>query len=422
MWRYSLVGKIKIPILLCTVLLLSACIKDRFTAIPNYANTNLDGTIPFDTAYVSSLEGIYELAEGDNRFGQQFAAKWANGYLCLFGQTDGRFINVQVGYKADDSTFRMAGFYHFPLTSGQGQIQFTINKNEGVDTLLNHGSDGITLRGYLDGDASKAIVLRYKRPFSDFVLNRNFSIAAHRGGGRNADNLPYAENSLELVKHVQQFGATGIEIDVRLTKDKVPLIYHDADINIRLTQKSPLVGNLNKFNAEFIRAYIRLVDGQVIPTMEEMLNTIIDSTTLQNIWLDCKDGGEAGFYAAVLPEVRKAMAYAQLKNRTISVLIGLPSQEAYDRFKTLPNHTTIPSLCELSIDDAIAASSNVFAPRWTLGILTQEAATAHANNMRVVTWTLDDPASMNEVITNSEYDGILTNYPSMLAYQLYSQE
>lgn len=403
-------------------LIFPSCIKDDFNPLPGYSTSNLEDTVPFDTAYGSYFEGIYEVTEGDNRFGQQFVGKWANGYLCLFGQTDGKFINLQVGYKPSDSSFRMSGFWYDPIQPQQGQVQFTMSRPDGVDSVLNHKSNGIVLRGFLDDDAGKPITIRYARPFSDAVMSRYFAITAHRAGGRNSDHLAYAENSLNLVKHVEQFGANGVEIDIRLTRDHIPIIYHDADINTRLTLKSPLVGDIHQFSADFLRTYIRLVDGQFIPTLDEMLTTIIDSTNLQHVWLDCKDGGETNFFQYVLPVFQKAIAYAQSKNRNITMLFGLPTEEAYNSFIALPNHQDIPSLCELSLEKAMTAGSRVFAPRWTLGILDQETQDAHNHNMRIVTWTLDDPGGMNEVLTKSNYDGILSNYPSMLTYQRYSQE
>ena len=408
--------------LIFIAILWSACIKNEFDPLPGYTTSNLENTVPVDTVYTARFEGIYELVQGDDRFGQQLVGKWANGYLCFFGEQDGKFMNLQVGYHAADTSFRMAGFWYDPIQPQGGQIQFTMARGDGVDSVWDHKSNGIILRGHLENNPANSVTIAYKRPFAASVLSRYFAITAHRGGGRNSDHLPYAENSLNLVKHVEQFGATGVELDIRLTKDKVPIIYHDPDINTRLTLKSPLVGDIHQFNANFLRAYIRLVDGQFIPTLGEMLTTIVDSTTIQNVWLDCKDGGEDGFFEHVVPVFQQAILYAQSKNRQLSILLGLPSEEAYDRFIAFPGHQNIPSLCELDLDKAMNAGSLVFAPRWTLGILEQETAAAHAANMRVVTWTLDDPGGMNEVISRSSYDGILTNYPSMLTYQFYSQE
>lgn len=411
-----------VPALLMLVVLSGGCIKEKFASLPGYQVSNLDNTVAIDTAYRRYFEGVYELADGDDLLGRQLVAKWANGYLCFYGENDGKFMNLEAGYNPADSSFRMAGFWFDPLQPQNGQVQFTMTRADGADSVVQGRSAGITLHGYLENDPGRAIVLRYKRGFSASVLSGDFILSAHRGGGRNSDNMPYAENSLDLVKHAERFGANGIEIDVRLTKDRVPIIYHDADLNTRLTLKSPLVGNINQFNADFLRAYIRLIDGQFIPTLDEMLTTIIDSTNLQHVWLDCKDGGSAGFFDYVVPVFRKAVSYARLKNRPISILLGLPTANAYYSFTSYEGHTGIPSLCELSFEEAVNAGARVFAPRWTLGILQQETISAHAMNMKVITWTLDDPEGMDKVIRESGYDGILTNYPSMLAYRYYSQE
>jgi len=407
---------------LAQILFFTACIKNDFSSIPGYSASNLDNTIAVDTAYRRYFEGVYHLSLGDDLFGQQLVAKWANGYLCFFGENNGRFINLQMGYNPDDSSFRMAGFWHDPFLARQGQVQFTLTKADGAEAVFAHTGNNITLRGYLENDPGRPLVLTFARPFSAAVLSRSFTIAAHRGGGRNSDNIPYAENSLNLVRHVEQFGATGIEIDIRLTRDKVPIVYHDPDINTRLTLKSPLVGDIHQFDAGFLRAYIRLVDGQFIPTLDEMLKMVIDSTTVADVWLDCKDGGEDRFFEHVVPVLKKALSYAKARGRKVSMLIGLPTEDAYTKFIAFPGHTGIPSLCEISLAKAKAAGSVVFAPRWTLGILEAETNDAHANNIRVVTWTLDDPDGMEAVITQSQYDGALTNYPSMLAYHFYSQE
>lgn len=403
------------------MLFFSACYKEKFNALPSVDEGNLQNTVALDSMYFSLLEGLYGWVEGDDRFGNELAARRTDGYLCLYSEKDGRFLNLKIGFRPGDSSIQMAGFWYDPILAQQGQTQFSILKEEGVRSIFALSSEGILIRGYIDQE-SQPITLSYRRPFSEKVRNTAFIIAAHRAGGRNADNIPYAENSLELVQHAALFGATGVEIDVRLTRDRVPIVYHDADINPRLTRKGPLVGNINQVDAEFLRAYIRLVDGQVIPTLDEMLTAIIDYTSLEHVWIDCKDGGEANFFERVLPIVSKASEYAALQGRSVSLLLGMPDQESYDRFVALPGHTAIPSLCELSLAKAKIAGSKVYAPRWTLGILEEEATEAHARGMKVITWTLDDPGGMKEILSNTAYDGILTNYPSMLAYHFYSQD
>jgi len=408
-----------VPLLAFLLLLAGSCIKDRFVPLPDYTEGNLDNTLSIPQAYDSLFEGVYELRDGYSAFGVQLVAKWKQGALCFFGEHDGRYINLRVGFDPADSSIRMGGIWRSPIGEEQGILELTIAKDEGSTALWSGHNKGMILRGDVDG---KGIVIAYKRPFSDAVRNRSFALLAHRGGGRNSDNLPYAENSLSLVKFAEKMGATGIEIDIRLTKDNIPVIYHDADINTRLTRKSPLVGAIRQYSFDFLRAYIQLVDGQPIPTLKEMLATAIDSTRLQYIWLDCKDGGEDNFFRTVIPVAQQAISDAAAKNRKVAIFFGLPTDDAFARFLAYPGHEQLPSLCELSLEKTFRAGSRIFAPRWTLGILTDDTETAHASGISVFTWTLDDATGINDVITKSRYDGILSNYPSILAYKFYSQE
>ena len=43
-----------------------------------------------------------------------------------------------------------------------------------------------------------------------------------------------------------------------LPRDKVPIMMHDANINIRLTEKSPISGDFDQFAFNFLEQYITL--------------------------------------------------------------------------------------------------------------------------------------------------------------------
>jgi len=417
-WKNPLIIVANLILWLCVLSSLS-CIKDKFSPLPEYSRSNLENTVPFSDSLKPYFEGVYELQSGNTPLGGRFVAKWKHGTLCLFCEKDGQYINLDAGFNLSDSSFRMAGIWRSPINNEQGQVEFTITKDKGAVAVFQHQSQGMIMDGLVDG---APVSIAFQRPFSNAVLSREFALLAHRGGGRNSDNLPYAENSINLIKFSEKLGATGIEIDIRLTKDHIPVIYHDADINTRLTRKSPIVGNIDQYNYDFLRSYIKLVDGQYIPTLNEALKAAIDSTELAYIWLDCKDGDKEGFFDLVVPVAKQAIAYALLKNRHINIFFGLPTDGAYEKFLAYPDSKNLPSLCELSLQKAMNAGSEIFAPRWTLGILTDDTETAHANNIKMFTWTLDDETGIEDVITKSKYDGILSNYPSILAYKFYSQE
>jgi hypothetical protein len=161
--------------------------------------------------------------------------------------------------------------------------------------------------------------------------------------------------------------------------------------------------------------------GKRFLRLEEMLNTIIDSTDIKFVWLDNKGGSER-FFSYTLPIMYKALLRARGKNNDIIILNGIPTEEIATEFLKVPNSKERPNLCEISFEKAKELNSVVYAPRWTLGTLDAEIAEAHSRNMKVITWTVDLSSVMRKFISVGNFDGILTDYPSILAYEFYSQE
>ena len=406
------------------LLLVLGCEKNDNNFNPDYDKTFLEGTIPLPSDMRPYLIGIYSSESSTAGLGYRFVMKWNQNKLTLFSNRNGNYAVMDVGINLSDSSIKMAGYWRSPMNNEEGKLYLTITKQNGADDIISKKFTVSKLIGQnisIDGKTAE-VELSFERFFSNKVLNNlKFSIIAHRAGGRNSDNIPFAENSIELVKRASELGASGVEIDVKLTKDNIPVVYHDDDINIRLTQKGPVVGNIEDFNYEFLRRYVRLVDGQTIPTLEEMLNTIIDSTDIRFVWLDNKGGNER-FFSYTLPVMYKALLKARGRNSSILILNGLPTEEIATEFSKVPNNKDRPNLCEISFARSKELNSVVYAPRWTLGTLDNEVAEAHALNMKVVCWTVDLSTVMKKYIQVGNFDGILTNYPSILAYEFYSQE
>ncbi len=107
-----------------------------------------------------------------------------------------------------------------------------------------------------------------------------FKIIAHRGGARNSDLFHASENSLEMIRFAENLGANGIEIDIRLTKDKVPVLFHDDYISKRLVEGDLLIGSIEKYTLPHLKTFCLLKNGESSPTLEEALNTVINNTNL----------------------------------------------------------------------------------------------------------------------------------------------
>jgi glycerophosphoryl diester phosphodiesterase len=108
--------------------------------------------------------------------------------------------------------------------------------------------------------------------------------------------------------------------------------------------------------------------------------------------------------------------------RDFNPVIGIPTTDKLDEFMTLPNYQQIPSICELSVDQARQLNSSFWGPRFTMGTQNSLVAQMHAEGRRVLAWTLDEPAFVQDFLTNGDFDGFVTNYCSMVAYYYYVRQ
>jgi glycerophosphoryl diester phosphodiesterase len=93
-----------------------------------------------------------------------------------------------------------------------------------------------------------------------------------------------------------------------------------------------------------------------------------------------------------------------------------------DNFLQLPGYKNIPSVCELPIDKLETANSHIWGPRWTLGTQNTEVAQMHAEGRKAYVWTLDVPGNIQTFLKEGNFDGILTNYPSAVAFYYYAKQ
>ena len=187
---------------------------------------------------------------------------------------------------------------------------------------------------------------------------------AHRGGGRTADLLPASENSVEMIKLASRFGATGVEIDVRMTKDGVPILFHDATLNERVVQQNGLLGPIENYTYQQLQTLVRLTNGEHIPTLRQALEAVVYNTPLDFVWLDTKYNGPMQVMKDLQAEFR---AKASAINRTLEIVIGIPDENVLKNFKQLSSYQNIPSLVELDKNIAQEVNARIWAPQWTLG-------------------------------------------------------
>ena len=416
-----------ILILACT---LFSCQKKYEVVMPDtagWAMFNDAAALPLTVASRPAMEGVYTLSNGNDYFGDQAALKWSHtskGNDTTYHLSG--FFGKDIAYficegKQLNGNILFNGYWRKMVSTETGIIHLTINAANGATLLL--GANPIATPGSITIDGlfgngsenpGRVITLAYTRKLNNSPAS--FEIAAHRSGGRTSDLLPVSENSVAMILKTPEFGSTGVEVDVRYTKDGVPILYHDNTLNLREVQKSGLVGPIENYTYDQLSTFVRLVHGEKIPTLREALDAVVYQTQLRFVWLDTKYTSSIAPTHAIQQEyVQKAAAIG----RKLDIVIGLPGKDQFDQFLNLPDYKNVASLCELGPDESDQINAKIWAPRFTEGTQNELVTDEHNKGRRVYVWTVDEPAFIASFINEGHFDGMLSNFPSCVAFNYY---
>jgi len=405
----------KIFIILFSLIVLS-CEQDNIVNIPAFSGGGkLAGSQSILPNQIQRLNGIYTVIEGADQLGKKVVIKGTGNTLSVFTGKNAGLIVFHCGRI--DSTLIFEGYWRYTQGSETGLAQFEIPAEHNGISLLQgiNPTTAFQFHGKIGEGSSEPvtqITLQFDRPIKDTT----FGILAHRGGGRNSDRLAESENSLGIIQLAESFGATGIEIDVRLTKDGIPILFHDENFSPRLVNGEYCVGPVSNFTFAAIRSLCTLKNGEPIPTLKEAMDVVLTKTSLSIVWLDIKSP-EAISPAAALQQEYKAKAAAA--GRTLDIYLGLATDELVAEYKKRNLSSSADALCELSVNEVRNINAKVWAPRWTLGPLPNESEQMRSEGRKTFVWTLDQREFMLPFFTSGKIDAILTNYPALVAFEYY---
>jgi glycerophosphoryl diester phosphodiesterase len=410
-------------ILITLIIVLTACSKSEITS-PEVDDFNLINTTAVDDSIMKGMEGIYRVVNGSTTLGEQFVCKASHRRITFFSEKDGIFMILKFGFNSIDGSIQYSGFWRYTELTDGGKIHGQIASIDGASQLLAQIPDAYKFAANF---GSETFTIQLSKPFSDYTKNNEFMIFGHHGVQTTA-NPPYAENSLNGVLFDEGYGVNGLEYDIRLTKDNVPICIHDPSINTRLCQKGPLSGAWNQYSYTLLHQYIKLIDGQELPSLEKALEFFIDSTGLKYFWMDIK--GDPDVFKYLEPIVRNAYSRALTANRNVIIFAGLPSDDVITEFNKQPTYRNgnpayafsdpLPTLCEETVDKVIANGSKFFGPRYSNGLLLDDVQRAHENGARVISWTLNSKALILDYMQNGHFDGFITDYPAYVVYDYYT--
>jgi|GEM_PF-4813453 len=371
-------------------------------------------TQPMTQADCLAAQGIYVLSDGIPLLGKQAVIRYSYSgpegrrrhWLSIFAEKEG--LCCMLEGRCEGELILLSGHWRNLSGSGAGIIRLWGARPASGSTCW----EGVW--GHKQRKPRNPVRLRQVAPLPALPP---FQIIAHRGGARNVDFLPYAENSLEMLLLAPQLGATGVEIDVRWTADDVPVLAHDSFLAFDSVRTPVFGGWLGTHKWNSLRR-IRLRKGGRFPSLREALDLILEQTPLEFVWLDIKEARPLGSIQQLQHEIHRR---AELLGRRIEVLIGIADKDILQHFQSLPDAGATPSLCELGPELAEQTSSAVWAPQYTSGPQPETVRRMQAKGHRVVVWSLDQPMLIEAYLSLSPFDGLVTNAAPVVAYWYYTR-
>jgi glycerophosphoryl diester phosphodiesterase len=257
---------------------------------------------------------------------------------------------------------------------------------------------------------------------SAVAVERTPLIIGHRGASAIAP-----ENTLVAFEQAMRDGADGIEFDVRLARDRVPVVIHDAGLR-RTGLKAVDVASLSsrelsgiEVGTWFNRRYPALAKDEytlaAIPTLAEVFERFSDGRARLYVEMKCDAPNEGRPLAQAVGQL--VLDYSLFE----SVVVESFTHQSIAEIKHLDSRLRTAALFEPKvarpfpstrrmIERAAAFSADEIALHRTLAgrRITAEAARL---GMRTVVWTVDNP-SWKERARRYGVHAIITNNPAVM--------
>lgn len=220
----------------------------------------------------------------------------------------------------------------------------------------------------------------------------------HRGASAIAP-----ENTLAAFRAAEAAGADGVELDVQLSRDGVPVVLHDSTVD-RTSDGHGAVGGLTLAELKGLDAgswYGAAFAGEKIPTLAEVLN-----------W-----GGDRLRFNVEIKDAAAGQTVLELARRYTRALLLVSS---FDHALLAELRRCAPKLplaflweesgWSAALERAAACGAESFHPRAD-GLSLELVAACRRRKMAVYPWTVDQAANL-DVCRRLAVDGVFCNDPA----------
>lgn len=378
------------------------------------------------------FEGMYTSAEGYKLFGDQVAVRTSPGTVSVLSEKNAGF-SVLGAACLPDRRVVVEGYWQYPTLLDAGLVRLFVGPADVAESLC----DGETpdpdtsfeLDGHYGTDSEfprSPLRLRWSRQLKPW--RGRFFTVAHHGACENTDHCGAAPNSLESIRLAERIGSNAAELDVRITRDGIPILFHDPGLSRTLVRGIFCNGQVAELSLAELMGSCELRYGELIPTVEQTLDMMVNETEMEGAYLDMKVPG------AVLPTSRlvvKLMAELEERNtnddpsddRTFGALIAITTDEVLAAWHEAKAQLTKeglpipPCLAEKDAETVIAEGCVAWGPTWTRGPQADKVQMARAAGAGTIFWTINQSEFIDEFLTEAQPDGIITARAALLFYR-----
>jgi glycerophosphoryl diester phosphodiesterase len=255
-------------------------------------------------------------------------------------------------------------------------------------------------------------------------LPHQIGVFGHRGASQDRP-----ENTLAAFALALEQGAEGIELDVALSSDGVPVVMHDSRVD-RTTDGTADVASLTLEQLRTLNAG----GGEPVPTLAEVL-ALAEGRAEVNIEIKAADAARpvlevvsrfddlawfaSSFHWSALEEVRRLAPSARIYPLTFgagtiddmrAIVIASGVYSAEDMSVELERFWGSVK----SLDDAVAFAEQVDAAGlsiWDTRLGAEHVERLHSAGLEVWVWTVNDPSRIAELLRMG-IDAICTDVPA----------
>lgn len=229
-------------------------------------------------------------------------------------------------------------------------------------------------------------------------------IFAHRGASGDAP-----ENTLEAFALAASQGAHGVELDVRHSKDGMLVVTHDESVD-RVSTGTGRVAELTLSELKrlsFGKLFPAYRDAR-IPTLEEVFALLSPTGLSVNVELKNSEADVPGLE-------EECLSLAAKMGMSGRVLYSSFNHHSMLRMKRLDSTASCGLLYSATMvrpwEYALSLGVDAIHPHLSELLVPGECEAAHSMGIRVHTWTVDDEAHL-QMVLSAGADIVITNNPA----------